>query len=212
MDTTKICVRLQRAREICKLTQSDLAKLVGVSPTTISSYEIGYVKPNYDMLEKLGAALGVKPDYFIEDDDTIVEKYGQPTTTPTIAYFKRTNTNGILTHDIVIADGRIQLPFITENNKNIFCTDVDDNSMADAGIKKSGCIVVDCSHKLSNGDIAFVYCTKSKKFIIRRYITEGPMIMYVANGYGTNTTTIYSSKDDDDYKIIGKVISSIINM
>jgi transcriptional regulator with XRE-family HTH domain len=47
------------------LTQEELGDLVGVSITTISSWELGAKQPRFKNLRALAAALGITPDQII---------------------------------------------------------------------------------------------------------------------------------------------------
>ena len=58
-------VRLKQARTAKGISQSKLAKLVGVHVTNISRYERGENKPTSAVLTKLGDALGVSADFLM---------------------------------------------------------------------------------------------------------------------------------------------------
>ncbi|HEY1390331.1 MAG TPA: helix-turn-helix transcriptional regulator [Ktedonobacterales bacterium] len=47
------------------LTQEELGKMVGVSLTSISSWELGVKQPRFKNLRALAAALGIEPDQII---------------------------------------------------------------------------------------------------------------------------------------------------
>lgn len=57
--------RLRAARELRRLSQSDLATKVGVPPSQISHYESGSRKPSYDNLRACCQALRVNSDYLL---------------------------------------------------------------------------------------------------------------------------------------------------
>ena len=77
--------KLKMARIDAGLKQSELAKIVGTTNTTISNWEKGVSKPDLDMLSFLCGALNVKASYFLQpqfsDDEisvkelNIVKKY-----------------------------------------------------------------------------------------------------------------------------------------
>ncbi len=56
--------RLTQARRICKLTKSELHKVVGVSAAAIGQYERGEVKPRPETIAALAGALEVPPGFF----------------------------------------------------------------------------------------------------------------------------------------------------
>jgi len=57
---------LKSLRKQKNMSQSDLARLVGVHYNHIGRYERGESRPSADTLHRLAAALGVSTDYLIE--------------------------------------------------------------------------------------------------------------------------------------------------
>jgi transcriptional regulator with XRE-family HTH domain len=55
--------RIKNARNEKKITQPELAQLVGVSKATISFWETDVTKPKINSMEALASALGVTFDY-----------------------------------------------------------------------------------------------------------------------------------------------------
>lgn len=53
-------------RTALKMTQAQLAEMVGVAPSTINQYESGARKPNVIMLKKLAKALHTTADALLE--------------------------------------------------------------------------------------------------------------------------------------------------
>lgn len=73
--------KLKKLRCEKKLTQEELAKLVGVSLKTISRYEKGESKPRYRKIyDKLAKVLDTNHDYLVTDEDDFIldarDKYG----------------------------------------------------------------------------------------------------------------------------------------
>lgn len=65
-------LRLRYYRELRGLTLEELGKIVGVTDGTVSNYERGTRKPNYEMLLKLSEALGTDVAHLLgtaPDDD-----------------------------------------------------------------------------------------------------------------------------------------------
>ena len=54
--------KLRQFRKERRFNQSELAKMVGVAPNSISNYENGVSMPDYDIIDKIVNALGVTPD------------------------------------------------------------------------------------------------------------------------------------------------------
>lgn len=61
--------RLKAARKAKKLTQAQLAKLLGKKNTAVSGWETGYSKPAHDDLIKLTEILEVSMDYLLGKTD-----------------------------------------------------------------------------------------------------------------------------------------------
>jgi len=57
--------RLRSARKAKKLTQEELANLVGTTKTTISNYETGYSTPSFEILLDIANVLDVTTDYLL---------------------------------------------------------------------------------------------------------------------------------------------------
>lgn len=57
--------RLRQLRKDRKLTQQQLAELIGVKNSVISFYEVGERIPSPDVLRKLALALHVSADYLL---------------------------------------------------------------------------------------------------------------------------------------------------
>lgn len=67
--------RLKELRKEKKITQLELANMLGVTFSTISAWEVGKAQPSYDILIKLATYFGVTVDYLLgfnqEDKDTL---------------------------------------------------------------------------------------------------------------------------------------------
>ena len=63
-----LCSRLKEARKISGLTQDQLAKSVGVAPTTLSGYETGHREPEMAVLYKIMKVLNVDANYLFQDE------------------------------------------------------------------------------------------------------------------------------------------------
>ncbi len=57
--------RLQSARQLRKLSQSELATKSGLQPSAVSHFEIGRRAPSFDNLKALSIALEVTTDYLL---------------------------------------------------------------------------------------------------------------------------------------------------
>lgn len=57
--------RLRAARELRKLSQSELAERAGFQPSAVSHFETGRRSPSFDNLKRLADALDVTTDYLL---------------------------------------------------------------------------------------------------------------------------------------------------
>jgi len=60
-----VCEHIRELRTQRGLTQSELATLLGVSKSVISSYENGVHLPPYDILVRISSLFGVSCDYLL---------------------------------------------------------------------------------------------------------------------------------------------------
>lgn len=58
--------RLKDIRLDARLTQKEMAELVGLTPGSIGAMENGLYTPNYDVLRAIHAKLGVSYDFIID--------------------------------------------------------------------------------------------------------------------------------------------------
>lgn len=71
--------RLRAARELRQFSQSDLAKLAGMPPSSVAHFETGSRKPSFDTLRRLANALEVTTDYLLgRVDDPSLAEAGDP--------------------------------------------------------------------------------------------------------------------------------------
>ena len=61
-----IAQRLREIRLDARLTQKDMAKIVGLTPGSIGAMENGLYTPNFDVLRALKQKLNVSYDYIID--------------------------------------------------------------------------------------------------------------------------------------------------
>lgn len=57
--------RLVQARELRKLSQTELAKKTGIPPSSISHFEAGMRKPSFDNLRRIATELAVSTDFLL---------------------------------------------------------------------------------------------------------------------------------------------------
>ena len=66
--------KIKKYRDEKKLTQLEIAEVLGVKPATISKYEAGTLEPNIESLKKLAELFGVSVDELLKEDEFDVSK------------------------------------------------------------------------------------------------------------------------------------------
>lgn len=68
-------IRLQEQRKLSKLSQKEVAKAIGVSPSIISNYESGERTPSVECLMALAGLYRCSTDYLLGLDKTNCSSY-----------------------------------------------------------------------------------------------------------------------------------------
>ncbi len=63
-----ISERIKAARKECKLTQQQIADILGLDRSTYSYYELGHLKPSVEVIVKLSAVFNVDIDWLVGAD------------------------------------------------------------------------------------------------------------------------------------------------
>lgn len=211
--TSTLGMRIAHLRTKHNLSQKTLGEKIGVGHTTISNYENGYSTPGIEELKQLSKIFEVDYSYFIDGTSPYDEKIMQSgIIINRIPFYNPTNTNGIITGDIKLADSYVSLPSDTAiDSDKYICTKAIDNSMSNIGITNNSYVIINKIPNVTSGDIVAIYDTSKKTFIIRKYINDGPMALYISDGHD-GTQTICANINDNEYSIIGKVEKAIINL
>lgn len=65
----KVGNKRKEYRELNKMTQKDIAEILGVEPATISKYEAGTIEPSIESLKRLAETFNVTVDELIKDEE-----------------------------------------------------------------------------------------------------------------------------------------------
>jgi Fic family protein len=63
--------KIKKYRELQKMTQKNIAEILGVEPGTISKYESGIIEPNIDSIKKLAETFNITIDELLKDEEKI---------------------------------------------------------------------------------------------------------------------------------------------
>ena len=90
------CDRIKEARTVAGMTQLQLAEVLGVAKSTISSYENGDRDPPPNMIFKLINALGIDANYLFQDEaNNIDQEMSQsPDEKPLIKKYRQLDIHG----------------------------------------------------------------------------------------------------------------------
>lgn len=94
----RFCLRLKQLRLKNKLTQSELADILGVKPTAISNYESERNEPSFDKLIALSKYFDVSCDYLLGVSDTYLPVGGEVLDKNIVEFFdlyKRLNQENV---------------------------------------------------------------------------------------------------------------------
>ena len=64
--------KIKKFREEKKMTQIEIAEILGLKPATISKYETGILEPNIESLKKLAELFDVSIDELLKEDNFAV--------------------------------------------------------------------------------------------------------------------------------------------
>lgn len=73
MDNINIGQTIKKLRKQKGITQSQLAKIIKVSPSTIGMYEQGSRKPEYSILLRIADEFGISVDYLLKGGNDTAE-------------------------------------------------------------------------------------------------------------------------------------------
>ena len=80
MDNREIGEKIKKLRKERNITITDLGRIVGMSKSTVSMWEQGLRRPEYEELQKLSDFFGKSISYFLESDQqnvvTIIGRNG----------------------------------------------------------------------------------------------------------------------------------------
>jgi transcriptional regulator with XRE-family HTH domain len=110
--------RLQLARQLMRLRKSDLARLIGKSPTAVAGWESGTKRPTSSTVAQLALALGVDPGFFAVRQEDVVAVSGMP-------HFRSLRSTSQLARDEAFAYGQIALDIANTFERHVEFPNVD---------------------------------------------------------------------------------------
>lgn len=198
--------RIRKLRKEKKLTQEDLAKILGVKPTAVSAWESGRNKPLMDKVGLMAQYFDVPISYFFEEDK-LEEK-----TIPIKRFAKLPIVGAISCGDGVIAyeeiEGYEEVPSSWIRGGKYFFLRAKGDSMINAHITDGALLLIRRQDDVENGEIAAVLI--NDEAVLKRVYKSGDTI--ILQSENPNYQPIIINKNDmNDIRIIGKLKKVVLN-
>lgn len=211
----QFCSILKTLRKQQKITQDELAKLLGVGKTTVSNYETGYSSPDKDNIIKMASIFNVSIDYLL---GRVSAKEGAESASHFMLH-KNTvmmqipifgmiqNTSFLQTKENII--DYVDLPKDYLGNGEYFGYRMYGDSMNLNKINDGDYVLIRRQSYVDNGDLALVLI--KQEATIRRYYQQGKYITLMpASNNPAHQPTFYET--GYEVTILGKPIKAIVNI
>ncbi len=211
---------IKKLRKIFGVTQSELARIAGVTENAVSKWENGYADPRMGAIEKMAACYGLSKMNIIEDGgmDLIdpVTKKQRPTELDHIAYsvvssvevpvLGKVHAGELMEHDEVEDTTRIP-EFVYAKDPDVFMI----HSEGDCVNKLFGendDFVVSPNTKPQNGSVVVAKLIREdeEEYIIRQYFRTAQTLILSPNSYNQEHKDIIITADSDMSAEISGVI------
>ncbi|MFB1098142.1 LexA family protein [Terribacillus sp. JSM ZJ617] len=194
-------------------TQTDMAKELGLSETTVSSWLNGGRYPRIDKIQLMADYFGVYRSAITEDDSNTIQE-----TKTTYNYFPRSVSAGLPTVVDPITNEDLSSISIPDaimgkwaGNRDVYMLRVNGDSMNKVipngsliGVKKT-----ELDH-LKNGDI--VVYSDGNEYSVKRFYQYDSHIVFRPDSHDIRFTDHVSPKDNNGLRIHGKVVVYIVEL
>ncbi len=197
-------------RKNAGLSQSNLAKQVGVRKTTISNYETGYSVPDYRILSSLADIFSVSIDSLLGHQTP--SQASEPIIP--ISFFPIVGEvhAGAPYFAIEEVMGYLPLPKDMVGGYDYFGLVVKGDSMNLARIEPNDILLVRRQNTADNGDIVIAFID-GEEATVKRYFRNGDTVMLYPNSTNPNHLPIQIKLNENkNFTIMGKVMRAIINL
>lgn len=198
-------MHIKKLRKEKALTQDDLANILGVGKTTISSYETGNSEPNNENLVKIAETLNVSIDYLLKG--SLVTGSIDSRKVPLLNSIKEDEPIKALQNTETFIE--IPLLFNNDGNDDIIALHVTDDSMNNAKLNCGDIMIINLQDTVQDGEIVVVI--DNNEVMIRRFYRNGNLITLACDS-NKFYPPILKNINKDNVKVIGKVIGAIINI
>ena len=191
--------KLIELRKKAKMTQAQMAKVIGVSRQAYSNYESGLRKPDYDVLKTLAKYFGTTVDYLLEAD---LPNNIFPIKTKRIPLLGE-----IACGEPIFANEEYGEYVMTSDEVDAdFCLQAKGDSMKGARILNGDIVFIRRQDMVDNGEIAAVVIDDEATLKRVNYYPDKNLLILKAEN-PKYPDQIYTNEQLDTVKILGKAIA-----
>ena len=208
---------IKKLRKIFGVTQSELARIAGVTENAVSKWENGYADPRMGAIEKMAACYGLSKMNIIEEGgmDLIdpVTKKQRPTELDHIAYsvvgsvevpvLGKVHAGELMEHDEVEDTTRIP-DFVAAQSPNVFVVHSEGDCM-DKDFSVNDDLVVNPDKEPTNGSVVIAFLDGAE-YIVRRLFRTAQTLILSPNSHNPEYKDIVITADNDTTVEIGGVV------
>ena len=200
------CVTLQRLRNKKKMTQQQVAEKVGVSPVTVSGWELGRRVPEPHVLPRIAQLFGTTVDNLLG-----YSKTAESFKTGDIVYVPMYGSVAIIEGRLAFLDFHGTFPVPAENatvprGVQAVLIAAPDSSMATAGINAGSLVLTHVNAKVNPGDIC-LSLTDNTQPSIRYFRKAQTNLVVLATADAEQPHQIFSEAERKRVHIVGPCVA-----
>ncbi len=203
----KIAERIKELRKKFDLTQSELAKKIGIDPTAISGYERAVRMPSRINSEKMADLFNVSVDYLLDRTDDPNPPRKDISNVETVSAKKIPLLDRIPSDWDPSSFGMVENHFtVSVDLEADFALEIEDDSMAPA-INPGTVVLVSSKKTLEDGEIGII-SLEEKDAICRQYNRyDDVVILKAKNGEKHKDIVLSAEKFERECRVFGAVIA-----
>lgn len=199
-----IAKRIKSALYDADMTQTDLAKELGLSQAQVNYWVVGHRKPTAENLQKIANVLDKPLEYFLTTKKETAAEYVSRVATK-ITLIPIVGTSSATNEKFILEEQEGYLP-ITKSSSKQFAVKVEGNCMVDPNdpansIYDGNYIIVDPEATVTNGDVVLARISRDYSTIKRIFIKPDCVKLIPDN---PKCKTLIKKKED--IEVIGKVV------
>lgn len=192
--------KIKNLRKNKNITQSELAKMIKSSKTTVSSWERGANKPTVENILAISKACNIPISYFFSDDSEVI--YTEKVSLPVYGEVSCGNGLAIFEDTEEFQD----VPKEWTTGGSYFCLKAKGDSMLGANVLEGDLLLVREQPIVENGEIAVVII--ENQIMLKRVYRENGTFTLVSEN-SKYPPKKYDPSKDTDIRIVGKLKKAI---